>query len=378
MRKTLIILSLMLLSVVLVYGTASAVTGQCANCHTMHNSQDGSPVTATGPYNRLLTNDCVACHTAPTGSQNGGTGFGPAVLHTGSEPGGAGGETGDGATHAGGDFYWVLSDDTKGHNVADIATLGKDGNMVNDNPPGFANIANARGDTVNGGSAWGASDQLTCAGYLGCHGTHNSGEDSWDGIKGAHHTNASGALTTASAVGNSFRFLDGIEGYEDSQWNWNEDTGTAHNEYKGSNDHTNRGYQGGQTYADKTTISFLCAECHGDFHADIAEDDAATPAGEPWRRHPTDIVLPNRDEYTGYGSTYIAQAPLGRTNVATQRSSVAAGTDIVICLSCHRAHGSDNADLLRWDYAGMIAGTGNATGGDKGCFHCHTTKDDPA
>jgi predicted CXXCH cytochrome family protein len=47
---------------------------------------------------------------------------------------------------------------------------------------------------------------------------------------------------------------------------------------------------------------------------------------------------------------------------------------IVLCLSCHRAHGSAHDDLLRWDYAGMQAGTTGAEAGS-GCFICHTTKD---
>jgi hypothetical protein len=48
---------------------------------------------------------------------------------------------------------------------------------------------------------------------------------------------------------------------------------------------------------------------------------------------------------------------------------------IVTCISCHRAHGSEYADLLRWDYtAGTSAGSG--TNLNSGCFVCHTTKDD--
>ncbi|MCK4488054.1 MAG: hypothetical protein KAU38_15015, partial [Desulfobacterales bacterium] len=45
---------------------------------------------------------------------------------------------------------------------------------------------------------------------------------------------------------------------------------------------------------------------------------------------------------------------------------------IVMCLSCHRAHGTPNNDLLRWAYT-MDAGSGTDNGG---CFICHTTKGD--
>jgi hypothetical protein len=47
---------------------------------------------------------------------------------------------------------------------------------------------------------------------------------------------------------------------------------------------------------------------------------------------------------------------------------------IVMCLSCHRVHGSQYSDILRWDYEAMIA---NEPGDeeDSGCFVCHSTKD---
>jgi hypothetical protein len=48
----------------------------------------------------------------------------------------------------------------------------------------------------------------------------------------------------------------------------------------------------------------------------------------------------------------------------------------VMCLSCHRAHGSPYNDMLRWDYDGMVAGNGSGGGNDgTGCFKCHSEKD---
>ncbi len=40
----------------------------------------------------------------------------------------------------------------------------------------------------------------------------------------------------------------------------------------------------------------------------------------------------------------------------------------VTCLSCHRAHGTENDDLLRWEYSTQDAGTDTA---DYGCLGCH-------
>ncbi len=61
----------------------AGVTGECANCHTMHNSQGGASVSHagsgaawnggqltggsdTGPQDNLLVSDCVGCHSSST------------------------------------------------------------------------------------------------------------------------------------------------------------------------------------------------------------------------------------------------------------------------------------------------------------------------
>ncbi len=58
MKKALMTMLLVSLSAVLVYSYADAkVSGICSNCHTMHNSQDGSPMTYDGsatPNGKLL------------------------------------------------------------------------------------------------------------------------------------------------------------------------------------------------------------------------------------------------------------------------------------------------------------------------------------
>jgi predicted CXXCH cytochrome family protein len=88
----------------------------------------------------------------------------------------------------------------------------------------------------------------------------------------------------------------------------------------------------------------------------------------PWLRHPSDVTLPQTDEYGTYDpvNNYSTEAPVAWLNPGTP----AAGEAIVMCLSCHKAHGSDQPDMLRWDYSAMIAGGG----GSGGCFTCHTEK----
>lgn len=371
MKKTFVITFLILLSVALISGSAYAISGICSGCHTMHNSQNGlgevqtysGGIITTGvttPQQYLLKADCIACHAGATGEKNGGA---PIVVHTTPPTG-----QGAGKTLAGGDFYWVATGlgntPSKGHNVSGLAT--QETSPMNA-PPGFdSTVTSPVSGTV--GSTW--TNQLTCAGTYGCHGMHNS-----FGITTAHHGNTGGTATTASSattIGNSYRFLGGIKGKEDTDWNWNE-TASVHNEYYGVNSPNSRD-QLSTTYANTDTISFSCAECHGFFHSRI--DDSTTGAS-PWLRHPTDIVLKGSGEYTNY-TAYSTEAPVARGSVKTSSGStvtpgLATGDNsaIVMCLSCHRAHGSPEPDLLRWTYSGMIAGGG---GPDTGCFTCHTSK----
>jgi predicted CXXCH cytochrome family protein len=392
MRKSLVLSLTFFMAVVLVSASAYALTGACSNCHTMHNSQDGKGVVTLydigtpgslqinqdEPQPQLLKASCIACHTgdvAETGKVNAANNA-PIVFHL-SCPSGQGGNS----TLAGGDFCFVAKgvgtpDDSKGHNVAGISDQDQHINQGSPGytPPGWDPSATpgALDDgTVNGGVAtW--TTQLTCDGVNGCHGTHTVA-----GITGAHHSNDGLTATRAlnpTNIGNSYRFLSGIKGLENVDWNFNE-AQDIHNEYYGVDYPTDREWtaSGAGTYTNKDTISYSCAECHGFFHSKI---DDTTAGVKPWLRHPTDIMLPGIDEYQYYnpdhGNVYSVEAPVARPTVPLGSSQdVNPGTDaIVMCLSCHRAHGSPEPDLLRWTY-NMQAGVGDI---DEGCFTCHVNK----
>lgn len=396
MRRAMLVLAILTAAAALVWLShtpALAISGKCSNCHTMHNSQSGSAEvqlyeqggtisTEVGtPQAYLLKANCIGCHAGDTGKQNDFDA--PIVLHT-TDPGGQGGTH----TLAGGDFYWVAEglgtpDDAKGHNVLGVSD--QDANILTNplTPPGFDENAtpgaNNDGQMNGGQPIW--STQLTCAGKNGCHGNH-TGADASAGIHGAHHSNTGLTVTqasSASTVGSSFRFLSGIKGLENADWNWNENEST-HNEYYGEND-TGARDQSNTTYTYKDTISYSCAQCHGIFHSQIDDNTL----GSPWLRHPTDVVLPDTGEYASYNpgasNLYSIEAPVARPAVPTSSSpTVTPGDDstdtgaVVMCLSCHRAHGSPEPDLLRWSYDGMKAGNGGAAS-DTGCFRCHTDKD---
>jgi hypothetical protein len=276
---------------------------------------------------------------------------------------------------AGGNFYYVgatgvpATDDLKGHNV-DVIGVAAD-SILGNTPPGY----DAAYDPAT--TDYSISFRLTCAGSNGCHGNRDiarsgfaSGvEASLASLEGAHHENDTPPNLDGSTVGKSYRFLRGILGFEDPDWQQTANAGD-HNEYEGDTT------QGTNTH----TISYLCAHCHGDFHREIG-------AASPWLRHPTDTDTINKGgDYANYndivsaGNPYSIEAPVGYDGTGLQpgipgapRATVSTGQSIVLCLSCHRAHATPNDDILRWDYATIQAGGGGANG--TGCFRCHTSLD---
>lgn len=335
------------------------VTGQCAQCHTMHNSQGGSPMAVdisgnpqTAPNETLLIYGCVACHTGT----NDGTNNIPYVNKTTLPTYGPDGTTGE--TLAGGNFYWVaaagLASDPKGHNVASDSLANQDATL---------------GNTPPGGTA--LTSQLTCAGTTGCHGDRTQDSD-FGAMSGTHH--ADDSVIDGTTVVKSYRFLDGVLGLEDPGWEY-QPTAAQHNQYQGY-DRT------ADTEMAVGSISNLCGQCHNDFHNGSGNVGGTAPSGapfaSPWVRHPTDFDMGNTgatSEYRDYGGAgvndYVVSAPVASVDVTTVLQNVTFNNDtIVTCISCHRAHGTPYDDLLRWDYSSISAGGG----GSGGCFECHTTK----
>jgi len=335
-----------LMSVVPSFAT---VRGPCSDCHTIHNSQGGGSLNFDGsaaPNRALTRGSCVGCHAMGGGKivDVDGSLF-PQVMHADMED------------LAGGNFAYIYggkgsgASDAKGHNVIDLGQ--PDGTL--DGPPG-----SFHGAPYN--------TKLTCAGMNGCHG-NTYVVDPFTSISGAHH--AKDDALTGETVGTSYRFLRGVVGLEASDWQ-NRDS-EHHNEYYGHETPTDPSCTGchnfhpGSSQGLGLSISDLCIRCHSKFH------EMDTDGNGVWLRHPSDILIPDEGEYRSY-TTYNVDAPVGRVDLPTSPSStVKPGTDVVICLSCHVPHASDFADLLRWDYAKMLAA--NGSNGD-GCFICHTVKDE--
>lgn len=349
------------------------VTGPCGNCHTMHNSQDGSSVEGFAPFepgdtaNRtLLVTTCVGCHTGT----NTGTNTIPYVYST-SVP------TFGGNTLAGGNFYWVAQggaeNDTKGHNVLGIAS--QDNNITAAEAAPGGSLSGCSVSCHKTLAAELSGEAATIAAWYGwkngCQGCHMI---AMNDITAWHHADdGAGTKYVDSAAKGWFRFLGGhysgmtkgVKGIEHEKWNYGA-TASSHNEYLGVHD-----IDGGIGFALGYTTTAFCTGCHGLFHN-------VQKSGGNWIRHPSDAVIPDSGEYASISTTYDVNVPVARPSgfswTGGPIGTVAAGTDMVMCLSCHVAHGSPYDDLLRWDYNTMKAGGGGADG--TGCFVCHTGKDD--
>lgn len=136
-----------------------------------------------------------------------------------------------------------------------------------------------------------------------------------------------------------YRFLgEEIEGIRDPLY----EHGDGHNIYKS-----------GDQY---------CITCHANF----CGSENQKP-GTGWIRHPTNAQLPLQGEYAGY-EVYRKDVPVSYPDPNKPERDSA----MVMCMSCHRPHGTPYPFLLRWNYNSILAGGGNNS---TGCFACHTTKD---
>jgi predicted CXXCH cytochrome family protein len=379
------------------------IQGNCSDCHTMHNSEEGQAVAivqgVTGvsptPNQVLLKMDCMSCHAMNNGNAIETLASGslvPQVYNTA--------KAGLASDLAGGNFAYVEDNDRNGHNVIDL--LSADATLTG--PPGYTR--GPADDQTNNTSVhtFAMASQFTCAGKAGCHGVRNQAiadavpavldangveitpavpaveRVGLAALTGAHHYDATGDLETADDIYNSYRFLMGTKGFEVDDWT---NTNASHNEYAGANNVTfapgfgtscSRCHvesHGMETIGYVTnrsgTMTNFCETCHSNFHSSQAD---SVNSGA-FLRHPSDFIIQDKTEYANI-TTWDVTAPVARTDWSGGISTSAGPGDVVMCLSCHVAHGSPNAHMLRFDYTTITAGGGSNT---TGCFVCHNTKD---
>ena len=320
-------LAVLVIAVICMYGTpvSAAVTGVCSNCHTMHNSQGGVAVDGDGPNGALLNNDCLGCHTTAGTDPLDASGYPFVKL----------GSATDDNCLAGG-FFQAGADtgDDNGNENHDIGATA--------DPAGFS--------AAESGWYTGATDGLGCAGTNGCHGNQTD-ENDMAAISGGHHDPTAYRMLYVGATGVAG---DGAADYEELMIST-----PATAVVLGTNANI---YSAGVL---DPSISELCAKCHGDFHNESGTTDDCG-AASPWIRHPTDISIP-----TTWAIGAGAYTPDGddiKNNPPGYDGAVYAADDKrATCISCHRAHGTENNDLLRWAYSTQSAGGGNTYG----CLGCH-------
>lgn len=344
------------------------VTGNCSNCHTMHNSQGGTAMawefsggsfqSRATPYRQLLRSDCIGCHTATDNSTWKSSIGAPIVYNTSAPTYGDYQPDGKKIGLAAGNFYWLTAASgatpalSRGHSLSGIP--------YND-------------DTTPSGYDPRGSCGTNCHGQLnnkGCNSCHLP----------AHHKGASSG-GWADANDGYYRFLGpipeplgsnqhqwGVRGYEDTDWQ-KISSSLDHNEYSGE------GKTGGYF-----SISTYCLGCH---------DSGAYPdlCASPTWYHNAIMVLPDNvgevsSLWAGYRwckpvgeaapiseCDYHPMLPIARSNITSYTSpsdNVTYGSnDTLICLSCHRAHASPYNHMLRWDNAGSLPET------DFNCGDCH-------
>ncbi|MFH1673225.1 MAG: cytochrome c3 family protein [Pseudomonadota bacterium] len=322
--KSFLVVFIGVLSLLIAGGTGyAAVGGLCSNCHTMHNSQGGVDLDALGPYGALTKGTCLGCHTTTGTDPLGDANNYPYV------------KLGGGATNwlAGGYFTdGGLNHDDNSHTLASTVT-----------PAGFDGV----GGTFTNYS--GGTDGLSCAGTAGCHGVQTTANQA-TAISGGHHGNNTALGYRMLCVDTEKVDGTGASDYEEAL-NLAPDAADPHNLYNAG-------------VATNATISELCGKCHGDFHG-----TANTKIGDDWVRHPTDNLITTTWEIqtiTNYTATDWKFNPAGTVDMAAP----ATGNLYVTCLSCHRAHGTEYNDVLRFDYAAQSAGGGGTTG----CLGCHTAQ----
>ena len=339
MKKSLITLTIMLAAAAMVAAFScpalAQVSGQCDNCHTMHYSQGGVSTMygADGPYEALLINDCLGCHTAKTSGDP----------YEDATPFVTGTNLSDDACCAGGFFPDTMGtgdndDDHHGISVSQTnAPAGYDGSFYT-------------GTTVGNG--------LGCAGSNGCHGNETDVND-MKAIKGGHHdTSLAYRMLYAETAGT----LKAVEGDGATDYEELIISTPATTPSYGTNANL---YCAGTASTNKATINDLCAKCHGVFHGGTAAD---TGTGSPWIRHPTENAIST--DWTIGASTYTLLGKDIKDNpVGFDAATVDNAEKRVLCVSCHRAHGTDNDDLIRWPYTEMLAG--QSTPVTHGCLGCH-------
>ena len=326
--------------------------GQCEGCHTMHNSNGGVAMTmngtAIGTANAFLlqgsdqSSTCLNCHGEGTTNHS---------YHVATA-----GATTDGSIPAqfgpGGDFSWITASTVDGQNLGhNIVAADYNGGLLAD-----TTLTTAPGGTFD-------ANNLACSSCHDPHGKYRILDDGTVATGGAPivESGSYGAIPAAGEAVGVYRLLGG-KSFTPESTGYAFDGATDPPVAVAPNSYNNTTTVGGATVAYGSGMSEWCANCHAQMHNDAYPTNLRHPAGNG-ATLPADIVA-NYNNYVKSGDmsggTYLALVPFetGKTSSAADRTALAAlaatpglaaTTDNVMCLSCHRAHASGFPSMLRWN-----------------------------
>ena len=345
--KNRIVIGFSTLALALVAGTAmagdyhSGTSAVCADCHTMHYSQQhdfaGGPAPtfdAAGPFERLLKNDpnklCLSCHDNQADTAD----------VVGVNTGNAG-------------------------DVRQAGALNLDSHL-GANDPGYdtymGHTIGAKGVTAPGGTfVTSAIEGLAC---VDCHTPHGSGRNAKD-LKGVTITSPYRNVLAPNPAGgfNSISYEIGAT----STNNFDVLEREARNY-----DQSNVDFE--KPVATESAYGKYCMSCHTQFHGSASNpNNGDVYDGVEFVRHPTAESIVSSSTYKG--------ASYGKTNFVKVMSDTSAwGANATngspSCFSCHKAHGNKNAfGLIHMaGNTGAISEEGSTvnTGMRSLCKQCHS------
>ncbi len=307
----------------------SGSTLVCSDCHVMHYSQshgynaDGTgPVTGlggSGPYEHLLRNDvndlCLTCHN--------GASYAPDVL---------------------------------GVNTNTYVRQGGTLNRLGDGNEATGHTLDATTTAPGSSPAWNDAEGLECVDCHQPHGYHPSGNAYRNLAYDQGNSPYPGTLVEYSTITQT----DTVDIYQVAG-------GPMTTHYATSNIWFN------EPYPTKSTYAQWCKGCHTNFHGDKGGTELGGATGTAWTRHPTNDANIGAVG-GGHSSLGIYTGKLNKVKVMAAGGDWDAPVDPTpSCMTCHKAHGNQNAFGLIY-----MSGTGTVTEeGDDGtvakdlCKQCH-------
>ena len=312
----------------------SGASLRCADCHVMHFSQthgynnDGTGMyvdLGAAPVEHLLRDEvnnlCLSCHD--------GLSYAPDVL-------GANGGNSD--VRAAGHLNRVgVGNAATGHTLDSLEVA-----------PGSDPVWKAEDEN-------GAGAGLNCTNCHQQHGYAGSGNNAYRNLKMDPGNNGylSSVITYATGTNDLTKdvYQRAAKDYDETQMDWNEPDNA------------------------KSAIGNWCGGCHTNFHGDVGGAEIGGTGGSGFIRHPANGVNigaiggghSNLDDYNAHVNKVKVMSEVGVWDPA--------GADVTpTCISCHKAHGNDNAfGLIYRSGSGTLTEEGDSNGSqlEHLCGQCH-------